>query len=134
MKFSCWKSDLHKTAPETTGQDKETVPQFTRTLSKQGLKLERDCMHTLQVNLGLLCKQNCCHCHLDAGPGRKEAMTVVSVSWDGFLYDCDFNIAAGLYIGNRKIHISEMTVPPERGEMISTAEHCYACTAGSGFT
>jgi radical SAM/Cys-rich protein len=60
--------------------------------------------------------------------------TLVSVSWDGFLHDCDFNIARGLYLANRKIHVSEMSAPPERGEIISTAEHCYACTAGSGFT
>lgn len=60
--------------------------------------------------------------------------TLVSVSWDGFLHDCDFNIAAGLYLGNRKVHVTEMDAPPPPGEIIATAEHCYACTAGAGFT
>ena len=60
--------------------------------------------------------------------------TLVSVSWDGYLYDCDFNLARGLFMGGHKIHVSEMTGPPEPGGHIATADHCYTCTAGSGFT
>jgi len=60
--------------------------------------------------------------------------TLVSVSWDGYLYDCDFNLARGLPMGGRKIHVSEMMTPPNPGSLISTADHCYTCTAGSGFT
>jgi radical SAM/Cys-rich protein len=58
----------------------------------------------------------------------------VSVSWDGYLYDCDFNLARGLYMCGKKIHVSEMSGPPEPGTPIITAEHCYTCTAGAGFT
>lgn len=60
--------------------------------------------------------------------------SLVSVSWDGYLYDCDFNLARGLYLGGRKIHISEMSGPPEPGVLIAVADHCYTCTAGDGFT
>jgi len=60
--------------------------------------------------------------------------TLVSVSWDGYLYDCDFNLARGLFMGGRKIHISEMSGPPEPGSPIAVADHCYTCTAGAGFT
>jgi len=60
--------------------------------------------------------------------------TMVSVSWDGYLYDCDFNLARGLYMGGRKIHITEMTDPPGQGSPISVADHCFSCTAGTGFT
>jgi radical SAM/Cys-rich protein len=60
--------------------------------------------------------------------------TMVSVSWDGYLYDCDFNVAKGLYLGGRKIHVSEMTGSPAPGMPIAVADHCYTCTAGSGFT
>ncbi len=59
---------------------------------------------------------------------------LVSVSWDGYLYDCDFNLAKGLYMGGRRIHVSEMPAPPAPGSPISVANHCYTCTAGSGFT
>jgi radical SAM/Cys-rich protein len=60
--------------------------------------------------------------------------TLISVSWDGYLYDCDFNLAKGLYMGGRKTHISEMAGPPKPGTPIAVSDHCYACTAGSGFT
>jgi radical SAM/Cys-rich protein len=60
--------------------------------------------------------------------------TLVSVSWDGYLFDCDFNLARGLYLGGHKTHVSEMPGPPEQGSPISVADHCYTCTAGAGFT
>jgi radical SAM/Cys-rich protein len=60
--------------------------------------------------------------------------SLVSVGWDGYLYDCDFNLARGLPMGGRKIHVSEMTGAPKRGSLIATADHCYTCTAGPGFT
>lgn len=60
--------------------------------------------------------------------------TLVSVSWEGYLYDCDFNLARGLYMCGKKIHVSEMPGPPEPGTPTVTADHCYTCAAGSGFT
>ncbi|MDX8383228.1 MAG: arsenosugar biosynthesis radical SAM protein ArsS [Ghiorsea sp.] len=36
--------------------------------------IKRDKLHTLQVNLGYLCNQTCFHCHVNAGPNRKELM------------------------------------------------------------
>ena len=60
--------------------------------------------------------------------------TLVSVSWDGYMYDCDFNLARGLNMCGKKVHVSEMPGPPEPGTPIATADHCYTCTAGAGFT
>jgi len=60
--------------------------------------------------------------------------TLVSVSWDGYLYDCDFNLAKGIFMGGGKTHVSEMPGPPEPGSPVAVADHCYTCTAGSGFT
>lgn len=60
--------------------------------------------------------------------------TLVSVSWDGYLYDCDFNQAAGLFMGRKKTHITELKAPVPPGTPIVVSDHCYACTAGSGFT
>jgi radical SAM/Cys-rich protein len=60
--------------------------------------------------------------------------TLVSVSWDGYLYDCDFNLARGLHMGKRRTHVSEMAGPPPEGSPIAVADHCYTCTAGAGFT
>jgi len=36
--------------------------------------IKRDRLETLQVNLGYLCNQSCLHCHVNAGPTRKENM------------------------------------------------------------
>jgi radical SAM/Cys-rich protein len=60
--------------------------------------------------------------------------TLVSVSWDGYLYDCDFNLARGLPMGRNRIHVTDMIGRPKRGNPIATADHCYTCTAGAGFT
>ncbi|MEW6139035.1 MAG: arsenosugar biosynthesis radical SAM (seleno)protein ArsS [Thermodesulfobacteriota bacterium] len=60
--------------------------------------------------------------------------TLVSVNWEGYLYDCDFNLARGVYLAGRKRHVSEMDDLPEPGTQIPTGNHCYSCTAGSGFT
>lgn len=60
--------------------------------------------------------------------------TLLTVSWDGYLFDCDFNLAVGLPMGGQKIHISQMDGAPAPGTPIAVSNHCYACTAGSGFT
>ncbi|MBF0259092.1 MAG: arsenosugar biosynthesis radical SAM protein ArsS [Desulfamplus sp.] len=60
--------------------------------------------------------------------------TLVSVSWDGYLYDCDFNQAENLYMAGHKVHVSEMKDAPEPETSVYVADHCYTCTAGAGFT
>ncbi len=60
--------------------------------------------------------------------------SLVSISWDGFLYDCDFNLAADLPKGNDKTHISQVKSCSFDKDEIAVENHCYACTAGSGFT
>lgn len=41
--------------------------------------IQRAQLETLQVNLGYLCNQTCQHCHVDAGPKRKEQMEIDTV-------------------------------------------------------
>ena len=65
---------------------------------------------------------------------RLMCRTLLSVSWDGFLYDCDFNLAAGRPAANHKIHVSDIHALPPPGAPIAIGDYCYACTAGSGFT
>ena len=60
--------------------------------------------------------------------------TLMSVAWDGYCYDCDFNLAARLPMAGIKSHISEMERPPEPGTPVAVGDHCYTCAAGSGFT
>jgi radical SAM/Cys-rich protein len=66
--------------------------------------------------------------------GGLMCRNLVSVSWDGVLYDCDFNLARGLPLGGSPRHVSSAAGAPPPGTPITTGDHCYACTAGSGFT
>ena len=60
--------------------------------------------------------------------------TSISVSWNGYLYDCDFNLAADLPLAGVKTHISEVDQFAGVGGLIAISDHCFACTAGAGFT
>lgn len=69
-------------------------------------------------------------CNLDGLMCRN----MVSTAWDGQLYDCDFNLAVGLPLSGIRTHISSLKSLPGPGDLIAVTDHCYACTAGSGFT
>lgn len=60
--------------------------------------------------------------------------TLISVSHDGELFDCDFNQMLNLPLGNKKRTIWDIESLDSfsEGEKIKTANHCYACTAGAG--
>lgn len=59
--------------------------------------------------------------------------SLINISWDGYLYDCDFNMAAGLPYSGKPVHISTVG-RVEEGNPIITDDYCFACTAGAGFT
>jgi len=48
---------------------------FSDQLAAQGITLRRAKPEILQVNVGKLCNLTCAHCHVNAGPKRKEIMT-----------------------------------------------------------
>jgi len=61
--------------------------------------------------------------------------SLVSVDWQGDLYDCDFNQMLGLRprIGVRsRPHLGDLLTHGGAGEAVRVAEHCYGCTAGQG--
>jgi len=59
---------------------------------------------------------------------------LISVSWDGQLHDCDFNLAAGLPLGAGKGAAADLERLPGPGDPIALGDHCFACTAGAGFS
>ena len=60
-------------APRATGA---SFPAFGEKMEKAGLfPLKPTGIEILQINLGKMCNQTCKHCHVDAGPDRKEIMT-----------------------------------------------------------
>ncbi|WP_159022562.1 arsenosugar biosynthesis radical SAM (seleno)protein ArsS [Formosa sp. L2A11] len=56
----------------------------------------------------------------------------LSISWDGFLYDCDFNQMLELPVNSKIKHISDYNETLLNGRQIVTSQHCYGCTAGAG--
>lgn len=57
----------------------------------------------------------------------------VSVGWDGYLYDCDFNQMLELKVNNDlKEHIKDFDLDYLDNREIITGQHCFGCTAGAG--
>jgi radical SAM/Cys-rich protein len=57
----------------------------------------------------------------------------VSVSWDGYLYDCDFNQMLGLHVSCKDAqHLSGFDANAMAARSIVVNQHCYGCTAGAG--
>ncbi|GAB2765930.1 arsenosugar biosynthesis radical SAM protein ArsS [Rhabdobacter roseus] len=57
-------------------RDQLGLPLFQQRLAEAGLfPLRPTQMEIFQINLGKMCNQTCAHCHVDAGPDRKEIMT-----------------------------------------------------------
>jgi radical SAM/Cys-rich protein len=56
----------------------------------------------------------------------------LSVSWDGYLYDCDFNQMLDLKIDSSSRHISDFDIEEIMKREIVLDQHCYGCTAGAG--
>ena len=56
----------------------------------------------------------------------------LSVDYDGKVYDCDFNLAAGLPCLQPEKTIFDLLGKPYKKRTILVDKHCYACTAGAG--
>ena len=56
----------------------------------------------------------------------------LSISWDGYLYDCDFNQMLKLPVNSKVKHVSEYNEDLLKGRNIVISQHCYGCTAGAG--
>lgn len=56
----------------------------------------------------------------------------LSVSWDGYLYDCDFNQMLEMKIDTKRQHINEYNENDIQNRNIKIHQHCYGCTAGAG--
>ncbi|GAB4494894.1 MAG: arsenosugar biosynthesis radical SAM protein ArsS [Saprospiraceae bacterium] len=55
----------------------------------------------------------------------------ISVSWDGYLYDCDFNQMLDLKVAGKN-HIRDFDLAALESRDIMLNQHCYGCTAGAG--
>lgn len=61
--------------------------------------------------------------------------SMLSVDWQGYVYDCDFNQMLDMPLinsSNKKAHLSDLLDVESIGQPIAIADHCYGCTAGQG--
>jgi radical SAM/Cys-rich protein len=60
--------------------------------------------------------------------------SLVSVDWNGYLFDCDFNQMLDLPIvqSEKRLHINDLFDELISGQPVRTANHCFGCTAGCG--
>jgi radical SAM/Cys-rich protein len=72
--------------------------------------------------------------HLEAVMCR----SLISVDWQGYLHDCDFNQMLGLGLdplalrSSGRAHLRDLLTVDPVGAPIRVADHCWGCTAGSG--
>lgn len=73
--------------------------------------------------------------HRDDNLDDVMCRSLISVDWQGYLYDCDFNQMLGLGIeqaGRKRTHLRDLPSMAINGSAIRVGEHCYGCTAGQG--
>ena len=74
--------------------------------------------------------------HDDANLERVMCRNLISVDWQGYVYDCDFNQMLDLPLrlngSSRHKHLSELVGVSLEGRPVIVRNHCYGCTAGSG--
>nr|WP_262922709.1 arsenosugar biosynthesis radical SAM (seleno)protein ArsS [Roseivirga pacifica] len=70
-----WLSSPDEQVKVLSNHEAAGVPSFAQQLDKSGVELTPTGIDTFQVNVGKMCNQVCKHCHVDAGPDRKEIMT-----------------------------------------------------------
>lgn len=73
--------------------------------------------------------------HLDANLDSVMCRSLVSVDWQGYLYDCDFNQMLDLPLaleGRSRLHLRDLDARRLEGAAIRVGDHCFGCTAGQG--
>jgi radical SAM/Cys-rich protein len=75
------------------------------------------------------------HAHRDENLDGVMCRSLLSVDYQGFVYDCDFNQMLDLPIAHgdaRRVHLRELLDEDLSGNPIRVAGHCFGCTAGQG--
>ena len=58
--------------------------------------------------------------------------SLISIGWDGQIYDCDFNQMLEIPANNKKINVWNINQLNDLNNQIALGDHCYGCTAGAG--
>lgn len=72
------------------------------------------------------------HAYQPANLDKVICRSLLSVDWQGYVYDCDFNQMLDLPLAGRRTHLRELLEFMPEAMPIAVAEHNYGCTAGQG--
>jgi radical SAM/Cys-rich protein len=70
--------------------------------------------------------------HRDENLEAVMCRNLISVDWQGLVYDCDFNQMLGVPLGGRRTRLAELVARELSGASIAVRDHCFGCTAGQG--
>lgn len=73
--------------------------------------------------------------HQDSNLQNVMCRSLVSVDWQGYVYDCDFNQMLGIPLpltNKTRPHLRDLMNVNIESLVIAIADHCYGCTAGQG--
>ena len=70
--------------------------------------------------------------HRDENLEAVMCRSLISVDWQGFVYDCDFNQMLDVPLGGERTRLSELLKRELEDSAIAVRDHCYGCTAGQG--
>jgi radical SAM/Cys-rich protein len=70
--------------------------------------------------------------HRDENLEAVMCRNLISVDWQGYVYDCDFNQMLGVPLGGRRTRLAELVARELPGAGIAVRDHCFGCTAGQG--
>ncbi len=73
--------------------------------------------------------------HVESNVEHVMCRHTVSIDWQGYAYDCDFNQMLGLPMrlnGSPRVHVTDLVSADIDGRPIAIRDHCFGCTAGQG--
>ena len=112
-------SDMYSASRPSRTIANMPIKRFAHTLEREG---------RLEEYLGLLAN----HFNPETLP-ELMCRSLLSVGWDGVLYDCDFNQMLEIPLGGRPRTVWDVEdLGKLEGEAVATGSHCHGCTAGSG--
>jgi len=56
----------------------------------------------------------------------------ISIGWDGYIFDCDFNQMLDLKVATKGQHLKDFDIEGLNNRNVIVNQHCYGCTAGAG--
>jgi tetratricopeptide (TPR) repeat protein len=106
------------------------VNRFSQTLAAHSLLLRHTRTEVLQVNVGKLCNLTCAHCHVNAGPKRKEIMTRETIDrvieWFARSEISTLDITGALQSFRKKLTLDEQAIAADPANVQASDDLGYS--------